>query len=243
MEIFEGFFGTDNPFHIALDARGHQVPMIQKIESDLHRDYVTDDAFKEPDLLLKVQCTLKEFFFGATKRIKFPRQHASNKTTLAQNETALNDQNITRVTRDIFIKPGMRHGTILRFHGEGNQTDMTQVGDLVIELQQAEGERMTRDGDDLIYYHRISLLEALTSAPIEFGTLDGETMRFSADEVITPQTHKIFYGKGMPIYNDNPLSALVVNKSRGNLHLRFTIEMPTSFRDSQRQQLVEILSQ
>ena len=23
MEIFEGFFGTDNPFHIALDARGH----------------------------------------------------------------------------------------------------------------------------------------------------------------------------------------------------------------------------
>lgn len=182
MEIFEFFFGTDNPWHIALDERGQQVPMIKKIESDLHKDYVTDAAFKEADLLLKVQCTLKEFFYGATKRIKFTRQHGNKRHTLAVNETALDDdQNLTRVTRDIFIKPGMRHGTILRFPGEGNQSDNTTVGDLVIELHQAPCDKITRDGDDLIYCHKISLLEALTSTPIEFETLEGEVIRFSAD--------------------------------------------------------------
>lgn len=73
MEIFESFFGTVNPFHIALDNKGQQVPMIQKIESDLHKDYVTDESIKEADLVLNVQCTLKEFFYGATKRVKYTR--------------------------------------------------------------------------------------------------------------------------------------------------------------------------
>jgi len=54
MEIFESFFGTVNPFHIALDNSGQQVPMIQKIESDLHKDYVTDESIKEADLVLNV---------------------------------------------------------------------------------------------------------------------------------------------------------------------------------------------
>jgi DnaJ-class molecular chaperone len=36
MEIFESFFGTVNPFTIALDEKGQQVTMVQKIESDLH---------------------------------------------------------------------------------------------------------------------------------------------------------------------------------------------------------------
>lgn len=54
MEIFESFFGTVNPFHIALDANGQQVPLIQKIESDLHKDYVTDASIKEADLVVNV---------------------------------------------------------------------------------------------------------------------------------------------------------------------------------------------
>lgn len=48
--------------------------MVQKIESDLHKNYVTDKSIRETDLVLNVQCTLKEFFYGATKRIKYTRQ-------------------------------------------------------------------------------------------------------------------------------------------------------------------------
>jgi DnaJ-class molecular chaperone len=45
----------------------------------------------------------------------------------------------------------------------------------------------------------------------------------------------------MPIYNDNPLSALVSNHNRGSLILKFSIEMPNSFTDEQRNSLIEIL--
>jgi len=131
----------------------------------------------------------------------------------------------------------------MRFPEEGNQTDLKRVGDLVIHLHKTDGEKMTRHGDNLVYHHKISLKDALCSAPIEFATLDGEIIKFAADEVISPHTTKVFYGKGMPVYNENPLSALMHNHSRGNLILKFTIEMPNSFTDDKRNALVEILCQ
>lgn len=59
--------------------------------------------------------------------------------------------------------------------------------------------------------------------------------------MISPQTCKVFPQKGMPIYNDNPLSALVSNHNRGSLILKFSIGMPNSFTDEQRNSLIEIL--
>jgi DnaJ-class molecular chaperone len=95
---------------------------------------------------------------------------------------------VQRVTKDIFIRPGMREGMVMRFPGEGNKTEFRTVGDLVINLHKTEGESMLRHGDDLIYYHSISLRDALCSTPVEFMTLDGEKIRFAADEVISPTT-------------------------------------------------------
>ncbi len=222
MEIFESFFGTVNPFHIALDANGQQVPLIQKIESDLHKDYVTDASIKEADLVINVQCTLKEFYYGATKRVKYTRQQGRVVKT-NQNESVVDNQNVSRVTLDIFIKPGMKEGMIMRFEGQGNLNDQKLQGDLVIVLKQADTENIVRVGDDLIYHHTISLKDALCSSAIEFTTLEGEIIKYAADEVISPSTTKNFIGKGMPIYNDNPLSALKHNHQRGNLILKFTI--------------------
>jgi DnaJ-class molecular chaperone len=102
---------------------------------------------------------------------------------------------------------------------------------------------MVRNGNNLIYSHKITLLEALTSAPIQFQTIDGETIRFTADEVINPETRKVFQGKGMPIYNEDPLSPLMHNNRRGDLIVKFTIEMPQSLSSATRDKLVEVLSQ
>ena len=41
-EVFEIFFGTSNPHAIALDETGKQVKMIEKIESDLHKDAIVE---------------------------------------------------------------------------------------------------------------------------------------------------------------------------------------------------------
>lgn len=80
----------------------------------------------------------------------------------------------------------MKEGMTLRFPNEGNHTDLKRIGDLVVILHKTEEENMIREGNDLIYHHSITLRDALLSTPIEFKTLDGETIKFAADEVISP---------------------------------------------------------
>jgi hypothetical protein len=64
-EMFEIFFGSDNPFTPALDAHGKQVKLIEKIETDVHLNAVTERAETHAaDLNISCSCTLEEFFYG-----------------------------------------------------------------------------------------------------------------------------------------------------------------------------------
>lgn len=61
--MFEIFFGTDNPFAVALNQDGKQVKLIEKIESDLHKDAVTERSVTHTeDLEITCEGTLEEFF-------------------------------------------------------------------------------------------------------------------------------------------------------------------------------------
>ena len=219
MEIFESFFGTTNPFHIALDEEGKQVPLIEGIESDLHRDYVTDTDVKAKDMTIAIWCTLNEFFYGSTKQVQYTRFSVVGHSVfqIGFGAQVSND----RVIKEISVLPGMRDGVQLRFEGWGNNPALKRQGDLVVILRRIEHATITRKVDDLIYKHKISLQDALTSAPVTFETLDGEIIKFTADEVISPVTTKVFVGKGMPIYNEDPLSPLMHSNSRGNFILKF----------------------
>lgn len=241
MEIFESFFGTTNPFHIALDDEGCQIPMIDKIASDLHKDYVTDAEVKAKDMKISLWCTLNEFFHGSKKTVQYTRFSVTGSSSVQIGFGAKVSNE--RVIKEIDVMPGMRDGVTLRFEGWGNNPALKRQGDLLVILRRIDHPTITRSVDNLIYKHKISLADALTSAPVEFETLDGEKIRFCADEVISPQTCKVFPGKGMPIYNDDPLSPLMHNHSRGDFVLKFEIELPRSLSDTQREQLSAVLAQ
>lgn len=207
--------------------------MIERIESDLHKDAITErkDTHAD-DLCVSCSCTLSEFFYGSTKTLTF-----SKVTTLGDGMT----EETVAVEKEIEIKPGMKNGTVMRFTGEGNHPKDRLVGDLVVTIQEEKHESIRRMGDNLIYRHKISLADALTIAVVEFTTLDGENIKFRPDEIISPELKKVFYGKGMPIYNEDPLSPLVMNHSRGNLILTFQIEFPQSLSSDQKQVIGSIL--
>mgnify|MGYP001429725754 CR=1 FL=1 len=192
--------------------------MIEKIESDLHREAVTERKDTHAsDLNVKCSCTLQEFFYGSTKTLSFMKSvtQGDGKTQAQQ-----------AVEKEIEVKPGMQPGTVLRFRGEGNSPQDRLTGDLVVTIEQSEHDSIRRIGNDLVYRHKISLADALTISVIDFQTLDGEIIKYRPDEIISPQLKKVFYGKGMPIYNDDPLSPLMMNHSRGNFILTFQIEFP-----------------
>lgn len=108
MEIFESFFGTTNPNHIALDDEGQQVPMIEKIECDLHKDAVTDAEVKAKDMRLTIWCTLEEFFNGSTKIVQYTRFSVMGSSAMQIGFGARVSNE--RVIKEIHVLPGMRDG-------------------------------------------------------------------------------------------------------------------------------------
>lgn len=67
-EIFEKFFGTLNPYTVALDEHGAQISQLQEKSGNM-------DAFKTrfSNLTVTVECTLEEFYYGCQKTINFER--------------------------------------------------------------------------------------------------------------------------------------------------------------------------
>ena len=207
--------------------------MINRIESDLHKDAVTERVDTHAmDLEVKCSCTLKEFFEGCTKTLPFFR-------TITQGDGLTTADE--RIEKEIEIKPGMKPGTVLRFVGEGNKFPNKLAGDLIVKIDEEEHESIRRVGDNLIYRHKINLCDALTVAAVEFKTLEGEIIKFRPDDIITPEFMQVFPGKGMPIYNDDPLSPLMREHDRGDFILKFQIEFPSSLSDEQKDRLVHVL--
>ena len=69
----------------------------------------------------------------------------------------------------------------MRFVGEGNETSDKLVGDLIVTVTEKAHSSLRRDGDNLIYRHKISLADALSMQVVEFKTLDGEIIKFRPD--------------------------------------------------------------
>ena len=46
--------------------------------------------------------------------------------------------------------------------------------------------RFDRRKDDIIYNHRVSLVDSLLSKPVIFTTIDNEKIEIAVDEVISP---------------------------------------------------------
>ena len=104
----------------------------------------------------------------------------------------------------IEVKPGMGATPAkeeIRFPGEGNLRFAQEAGDLIIKFTQTPHKKFKRQGNDLIYYHKISLLDALRSQPIRFVSIENETIEIALDEVINQHSEKVIPGKGMPILN------------------------------------------
>lgn len=206
--------------------------MLEKIESDLHKDAITDRCkIVSADLHVKCECTLEEFFHGSTKEIVYFKERAVAKGSVKEE-----------AVREIEIKPGMKAGMQMRFPGEGNTLTNMKVGDLVVTIEAAAHSCLRRDGDDLIYRHRICLADALSMAVVEFKTLEGEVIKFRPDQVITPEFTKVLSCKGMPIYNDNPLSPLMMDHDRGNFVLQFQIEFPTALSREAKNKVATLLT-
>jgi molecular chaperone DnaJ len=111
------------------------------------------------------------------------------------------------------IPAGVAEGMQLSMNGKGNAAARGGIpGDLLILVEEQEHEAFTRDGNNLIYEHFMSVPDAALGTLIEIPTLDGK-----ARVKIDPGTQggKILRlkGKGLPDLNGYGRGDILVNLS------------------------------
>ncbi len=157
-----------------------------------------------------------------------------------------NERTLT-IARLLEVKPGMGAHPgkeDIRYPGEGHLKFAQVAGDLIVKFSQIPHPKFKRQGNDLIYYHKISLVEALRSQPIRFVTIENETLEIALDEVIDQHSEKIIVGKGMPIFKENqPLGAIKREFNKGNLVVRFDIQFPSKLSEQQRIEITKVLDE
>jgi molecular chaperone DnaJ len=111
------------------------------------------------------------------------------------------------------IPAGVAEGMQLSMSGKGNAAARGGIpGDLLILVEEQEHEYFTRDGNNLVYEHFMSIPDAALGTTIEIPTLDGK-----ARVKIEPGTQggKILRlkGKGLPDLNGYGRGDILVNLS------------------------------
>jgi len=233
-EVFEKFFGTANPFSIIKDhdkIDDEFGSMFGAAFGGLHE--VVPESLKNVEL--DIECTLEELYNGGVKRFKYTRKvvNIDGRTTSEKEET-----------RDVEIFKGYGKDTVLTFTGVGNETPARINSDLVLKIKEKPNKNYKRNNNDLIYTHKISLVDALNTEPFSFQTLDGRTLTIAMDEIISPQSCKTIQGEGMPIHNKNDLiENILTQEKKGNLYVKFHVIFPTFIEPEKKEELVKLLKE
>ena len=134
---------------------------------------------------------------------------------------------------DVTVHPGFSEATQLVYEGRGHESFGAHPSNLVIKFAQKPLPNFERKGDDLVYTHTLSLVEALQMQPVAVDTLDNRKVFVAPTDVSTPSTELRVAGEGMPkaltgdIVTDTTTQLQVeANRPRGDLIVKFNIVFP-----------------
>jgi DnaJ-class molecular chaperone len=212
-EIFESFFGVNNPF--VNFGFGETFPFSSRLEKSKPQ--------KPSPVTKSLPCTLEELFRGCTKRVSVTRKRWSDQNILVDHTKELM----------IRVKPGWKAGTKITFPNEGDESPDCLPSDLVFVIEEVAHHIFKRDGHNLIATLSLSLADALTDCSLSIPTLDHRTLSLPCPEVVSPSHERTLTGEGMPI-SKSP-------QTRGDLIIRFQIRFPVHLSDSKKAKLREIL--
>ena len=143
------------------------------------------------------------------------------------------------------ILPGYSKDTELRYPLKGNESPGKKNSDLIVKIKEIPHQNFKRvNKNDLLYIHKISLRNALNSAPVIFNHLDGRILNISMDEIISPDSVKIVKNEGMPIIDEEkPIESIVLDNKKGDLYIKFDIQFPDYINDKKKQKIIALLEE
>ncbi|XP_021740274.1 dnaJ homolog subfamily B member 13-like [Chenopodium quinoa] len=171
----------------------------------------------------RLECSLEELCFGATKKVKIKRDVISDAGIIVQEEETLH----------INVKPSWRKGTTIIFEGKGDEKPGYLPADIIFLIDEKRHALFKRVGDDLELGVEISLLNALVGCSITLPLLGGKKMFLRVDDVMYPGYEKVIQDQGMPMSNECG--------KRGDLRLKFIVNFPNKLSDDKCIKICNIL--
>jgi DnaJ-class molecular chaperone len=173
-EIFENFFGTSNPF--ASFGFGDSAPFANKLTKPGPK--------KQEPFMQDLTCSLSELFNGCVKTFEVSRKRFDSGGQLVDESKCLT----------VNVKQGWKKGTKVTFPGEGDEGPDVLAADIVFVIQETNEMCYTREGNNLIYTHKISLSDALSDCSLQIPTLDRRLISLACPEVVSPYYEKLIPG-------------------------------------------------
>lgn len=152
-EIFEKFFGTRNVYEhlLAVGGPGESHPIFRAQYA------TTSESYRVGNLIVPVHCTLTELYNGCTKNLTYDKKVLTKDGKNAE---------FIKETKSIVITPGDSSRTPLVFPGQGNSEPGYPQSQLIFSIVEVAEKNFRREGDNLIYTARVSLMDALDAKSI-----------------------------------------------------------------------------
>ena len=128
-------------------------------------------------------CSLSELYNGCVKTFEVSRKRFDSAGIITDDCKVLT----------INVKQGWKKGTKVTFPGEGDEGVDMVAADIIFVIQERNEKSFVRDGNNLVYTHRISLSDALSECSLQIPTLDDRIISVACPEVVSP-----FYEKLVP---------------------------------------------
>ncbi len=228
------------------ESNANKDPSSSSSSSSLQSTKMKEESFDLP-------LTLEEIYYGTEKEIQVTRKRFNIDLNALVDETHI----IT-----IHVPAGIKSGTCIHVHGEGDASHTQTAGDLVFIVKEVPHACYTRDEENnLIHIANITLCEALTDCILKVPTLalndydEGEeeckkkkTRVIPCFEIIHSNYERRFVGEGMPkIFGENNVAMSNnnnnnINNNKGDLIIRFNIEYPKVLTLEKKQKIRELLS-
>ncbi|XP_071736472.1 uncharacterized protein [Rutidosis leptorrhynchoides] len=223
-EIFaEFFYGPDAAVSGGVGGGGGGRRKGSNYYNNLGGNNVKSGVRKAETVENKLSCSLEELYKGSKRKMQISRIILDDSGKPGTLEEIL----------PIHIKPGWKKGTKITFPEKGNQEPGLAPGDLIFVVDEKPHSTFKRDGNDLVFTKRITLLDALTGRTIKVTTLDGRNLVIPLTEVIKPGREEVIQNEGMPISKEPG--------KKGNLRIKIDIKFPSKLTGEQKSDLKRVL--
>lgn len=213
--LFQKFFGSVSPF----------AEVTQMLEQGPGLANRSLPKSAEDALEIDIPCSLEELYEGVFKKVAIERTRIR-----PDGRSEYTDKKLFTVP----IRKGWRAGTKLTFKGEGHQTHpKIAAGDLVFSVCEEPHANFVREGNDLVFTHKITLCDALIGHTLNVTTLDKNVLSLNIPEAVSPQYEKRVRCRGMPD-PEHP-------DDMGDLVIRWQITFPKTLSSAEKDSISELL--